>query len=145
MPGFIWEILAHIGSNIFFVLPGYTVIPFDCSLERALKQDVNSNNTFNQGPESKVQGPESRVQSRFYTMPFMGVFMLSALWSLRNVRSILSRVLRLFPEHCSDTFLIATAHLHGQCGQRLPLCQSRFAVVFFPKKTPILLHTLCTS
>ena len=134
MPGFIGEILAHIESNIFFALPGYTVVPFDCSLERALKQDVNSNNTFNQGPESGVQGPESRVQSGFYTMPFLGVFMLSALWSLRNVRSILSRVLRLFPEHCSDTFLIATAHLHGQCGQRLPLCQSCFAVVFFQRK-----------
>ena len=83
---------------------------------------------------TRVQSPESRVQSRFYTIPFLGVFMLSALWSLRNVRSILSRVLRLFPEHCSDTFLIATAHLHGQCGQRLPLCQSCFAVVFYQRK-----------
>ena len=127
MPGFIWEILAHIGSNILCVLTGYTVVPFDCSLERALKQDVNSNSTVN-------QGPESRVQSRFYTIPFLGVFMLSALWSLRNVRSILSRVLQLFPEHCSDTFLIAMAHLHGKCGQRLPLCQSCFAVVFYQRK-----------
>ena len=122
-----WGILNHIGSKNSFGLPGYTVVPFDCSLERALKQDVNSNNTFN-------QGPESRVQSRFYTIPFLGVFMLSALWSLRNLRSILSRVLRLFPEHCSDIFLITTAHLHGQCGQRLPLCQSCFAVVFYQRK-----------
>ena len=60
--------------------------------------------------------------------------MLTALWSLRIVRSISPRVLRLFPEHCSDTLFIVTAHLHDQCGQRLPLCQSCFAVVFYERK-----------
>ena len=38
-----WGILNHIGSKNSFGLPGYTVVPFVCSLERALKQDVNSN------------------------------------------------------------------------------------------------------
>ena len=38
-----WGILNHIGSKNSFGLPGYTVVPFDCSLEKALKQDVNSN------------------------------------------------------------------------------------------------------
>ena len=31
-----WTIL---GQN-FFILPGYTVVPFNCSLERSLKQDA---------------------------------------------------------------------------------------------------------
>ena len=62
--------------------------------------------------------------------------MLLALWSLRNVRSILLRVLWLFPEHCSDTLLIATAHLH----ERLSLCQSCFAVVFYERK-----HLSCST
>ena len=29
----------HIGSKKF-ILPGYTVVPFNCSLERSLNQDV---------------------------------------------------------------------------------------------------------
>ena len=29
----------HIGSKKF-ILPGYTVVPFNCSLEGSLKQDV---------------------------------------------------------------------------------------------------------
>ena len=44
-----------------------------------------------------------------------------------------------FPEHCSDTLLIITARLHDQCSQRLPLCQSGFAVVFYERK-----HLLCS-
>ena len=33
-----WTIL---GQKLF-ILPGYTVVPFNCSFERSLKQDVGS-------------------------------------------------------------------------------------------------------
>ena len=35
----------HIGSKKF-ILPGYTVVPFNCSLERSLNQDVGSSFFF---------------------------------------------------------------------------------------------------
>ena len=34
--GTYWTILGQ----KFFILPGYTVVPFNCSLERSLKQDA---------------------------------------------------------------------------------------------------------